>query len=99
MASSYYDQTAVAGFSTTVTTAAPVTGIAAQQTTSALVHAATGSLTTANNHHADFIVHVYTNAATNMRLRVTSSAGTVTPQPGSYYSVRKISANTGNFAA
>lgn len=100
MVSSFYEQSAVTGFTTTVTTTAPITGFAAQQTTTALTHAATANLTTAVFHHATFRVHVYSGAnPTNIRLRVTQGGGTVTPQTGSYYTVRKIAANAGNFAA
>jgi len=95
---SYYVGTAVTGFTTTITTAAPIGGIAAQQTATAMAHAATASLTTAVNHHYHFKLHVWTNAATNLRLRLTQSAGTATPRAGSYYSVRKISTNAGTFA-
>lgn len=99
MARSYYVGTVATGFTTAVVTGAPVTGMAIQQTSTALAHAATGSLTTAVYHHFHFKVHIVTTLATNVRLRVTSSAGTVTPQAGSYYSVRKIAANAGTFAA
>jgi hypothetical protein len=37
--------------------------------------------------------------AGNIRLRVTSSAGTVTPLAGSFYKVRRLPANTGAFVA
>jgi hypothetical protein len=61
--------------------------------------AATGSLTTGVNHFFKFRGHIQTNAATNWRLRVTQSAGTMTPLAGSYYSIRKVAASTGTFAA
>jgi len=98
MIKSYYVGTAVTGFTTTITTTAPIGGIAAQQTSTALAHAATASMTAATNQHFHFKVHVWTNAATNLRLRLTQSAGTATPRAGSYYAVRKISANAGTFA-
>ncbi len=98
MIRSYYVGTAAAGFNTTIVTTAPVVGLAVQRTSTALAHAATGSLTTAVYHHYHFKVHVITTLATNIRLRVTNGAGTVTPQAGSYYSIRKISANAGTFA-
>lgn len=60
---------------------------------------ATGSLSTGVNHTYRFNVQVHTNAATNFRFRLTQSAGTATPLAGSYYSVRKISATTGTYAA
>lgn len=98
MARSYYVGTIATGFTTTVVTGAPITGYAIQQTSTALAHAATASLTTAVNHHYHFKLHVWTNAATNVRLRLTQSAGTATPRAGSYYAVRKIGANAGVFA-
>jgi hypothetical protein len=99
VAHSWYVGTAAAGFNTTAVTTAPVTGQVVQRTTTAMAHAATGSLTSAVYHSYRFKVLVETSLATNARLRITQSAGTATPQPGSYYSVRQISANTGNFAA
>jgi hypothetical protein len=99
MIRSYYVGTVATGFTTTTVTGTPVTGMATQQTSTAMAHAATGSLTSAVFHHYHFKVHVITNLATNLRLRVTSSAGTVTPQAGSYYAIRKISATAGSFAA
>jgi len=86
----------------------PVTGIAAGAFTSGYTgsaasttaaFSATGSLTTAVNHSYVFKARIITNAATNFRLQVTSSAGTVTPQAGSYYRVMKISTSTGAFVA
>jgi hypothetical protein len=47
----------------------------------------------------EFRTRVITNAATNFRLRVTNSAGTVTPQAGSFFTVRQVSGTTGSFAA
>jgi hypothetical protein len=96
---SYYVGTAVAGFTTTAVTTAPVTAHAIIQSNTTLAHAATGTLTAPNYHLFNFKVIVFTNAATNIRLRVTTSAGSVTPQPGSYYIVKKLSSTTGNFAA
>ena len=62
---------------------------------------ASGSLTTAVNHA--FIVRaVFDSAASasNMRINVTSSAGTVTPLRNSYYKITRLPAsNTGSFAA
>lgn len=98
MMMSTYVGSAIAGFTTTPTTSAPVTGYAAVQSATSLAHAATGSLTSAARHAYTFTVRVETNAATNLRLRITSSAGTVTPQIGSYYRVIKI-LTSGSFAA
>jgi hypothetical protein len=62
---------------------------------------ATGSLTTAVNHYMKVSMIVEANAsASNLRINVTSSAGTVTPLRGSYYKVTRLpAANTGSFAA
>jgi hypothetical protein len=99
MIRSYYVGTVATGFTTTTVTGTPVTGMATQQTSTAMAHAATGSLTSAVFHHYHFKVHVITNLATNLRFNITQSAGTVTPQAGSYYAIRKISATAGSFAA
>lgn len=98
---SYYTGSPATGFTTTTVTGTPVTGqaVARGGAVTTLAHAATGSLTTAVYHAYHFKLTVYTNAACNFRLRVTNSAGTVTPQPGSYYIVRKLPANAGVFAA
>jgi hypothetical protein len=42
---------------------------------------------------------VQCGTAGNIRLRVTSSAGTVTPLAGSYDKVRRLPINTGAFVA
>ena len=99
MARSYYVGTAAGGFSATANTGAPISGTAAQLTSTTLTHASTTSLTTGVSHQFIFKVHVVTNLATNVRLRVTNSAGTVTPKAGSYYKVKKILVNTGVFSA
>jgi hypothetical protein len=99
VAHSIYEGTAAAGFNTTAVTTAPVTGQVVQRTSTTMAHAATGSLTTAVYQSYRFRLRLRTTLATNARLRITSSAGSATPQPGSYYTVRQISANTGNFAA
>ena len=100
MARSYYVGTPTNGFDTIVTTAPPVTGTAAQLTTSALAHAATASLGGNNAHVFIFKVHIVTNLATNVRLRVTNgSAGTVTPKAGSYYRIQKKRVSAGIFSA
>ena len=60
---------------------------------------ATGSLTDAVNHCHSIVALIETNAAGNIRLRCTESAGTLTPLRGSFYKVTKLPANTGAFAA
>lgn len=96
---SFYQATAIAGFTTSAVTTAPVTAQVVAQSLAAVPHAVTGSLSTGAYHIFQFKVFVITNLATNLRLRVTNTSGTVTPQAGSYYMVRKLSANAGNFAA
>lgn len=90
MASSFYDGTPATGFTTTTITGAPVTGEAHVQAQTTMAHAATGSLTTAVYHVYVFTVTVRTNAATTIQLRATESAGTITPQAGSYMRATKI---------
>ena len=88
--------------------AGPVSGIAAGTPTTlytgsrGATTAAFGASGSINNNAFmayEFRTRVITNAATNFRLRVTSSAGTVTPQAGSFYTVRRVSDTTGSFAA
>jgi hypothetical protein len=96
---SYLEYTPVTGFTTTVITGAMVTAEATQQTTAVLTHAATASLTTAVSHIAKLKIRVLTNTACNFRLKFVGSAGTITPQAGSWYTVRKVASNAGNFVA
>ena len=96
---SYLEYTPVTGFTTTVITGAMVTAEATQQTTTVLTNAATASLTTAVSHIAKLRIRVLTNTACNFRLKFVGSAGTITPQAGSWYTVRKVASNAGNFVA
>jgi len=96
---SYLEYTPVTGFTTTVITGAMVTAEATQQTTTVLTHTATASLTSAVSHIAKLRIRVLTSAACNFRLNLVQSAGTVTPQIGSYYTVRKVVTSSGNFVA
>lgn len=66
--------------------------------TAATAFAATSSLTTATNHAYTFKAMVLTNAACTFKLRLTQSAGTVTPRTGSYYTVKKIGTTLGTFS-
>lgn len=88
--------------------AGPVTGIAAGTPTTlytgsrgaaTAAFGATGSISNNAFMAYEFKVRVITNAATNFRLRVTNSAGTVTPQAGSFYIVNRLSTSQGSFAA
>ena len=96
---SYLEYTPVTGFTTTVITGAMVVGEATQQTTTVLTHSATAALTTAVYHIAKLKIRVTTNLACNFRLNGTISAGTITPQAGSFYTVRKVVTSSGNFVA
>jgi hypothetical protein len=62
--------------------------IVAGQTTAA--HLASASLTDALYYGFRFKVNIRTNAATTLQLRATESAGTITPQTGSYMSATKV---------
>jgi hypothetical protein len=68
-------------------------------TTAAAAFGASGSLTTNTQHIHRIYARAQCGTAGNIRLRVTSSAGTVTPLAGSYYKVRRLPANTGAFVA
>lgn len=89
-AGAFYEGTPATGYTTTTITGAPVTGEAHVQAQTTMAHAATASLTTAVYHTYRFRVHVRTNAATTFKLRATESAGTITPQTGSYMRATKI---------
>lgn len=84
---------------TGVAAGTPTTGYAGSRGATTAAFAATGSIT--NNAFMTYMIRtqVFTNLATNFRLRVTNGAGTVTPLAGSYYTVKQISTTTGNFAA
>jgi len=96
---SFYESTPITGFTTSVITGAMVASEATANTITAATHAASGSLTTAVNHLFKFKIRVITNAACNFRLNVTQSAGTITPRAGSFYTVRKVSSNSGTYSA
>ena len=99
LAHAIIEYTPITGFTTTTITGAMVTTEATQQTSTALVHTVTGSLTTAVYHIAKFTTRITTNAACNYRLNLTQSAGTVTPQAGSYYKITRVGGTAGNFVA
>jgi hypothetical protein len=89
--SSFYTATPIAGFNVgTVTGTTFVGGSAAVQTATVLQHAASGSLSTGVYHMFRFRVLVNTNAATTIQLRSTLSAGTLTPQAGSFMRATKV---------
>lgn len=87
--------------------AGPVTGIAAGAPTTlytgsrgatTAAFGATGSITNNAFMAYEFKVTVITNLATTFKLQITCGAGTVTPQAGSFYTVRQIAGTTGSFA-
>lgn len=87
--------------------AGPITGIAAGAPTTlyagsrgatTAAFGATGSISNNAFMAYEFKVTVITNLATTFKLQVTNSAGTVTPQAGSFYTVRQIAGTTGSFA-
>lgn len=83
-----YQQSAAAGMGTAATSSLSA-GIKGT-TTAAAVLPATTSLTTAVDHFAIITATIEMNAAGNIRIRVTSSAGTVTPLRGSFYKIRRL---------
>jgi hypothetical protein len=87
--------------------AGPVTGIAAGAPTTlytgsrgatTAAFGATGSVSSNAFMAYEFRTRVITNLATTFALRITCGAGTVTPQAGSFYTVRQVSVTTGSFA-
>lgn len=90
-------QSALAGIGTSA--ASLSAGILAT-TAAAAALPVSGAVVTATNQYAEIRAIVEMNAAGNIRLRVTSSAGTITPKRGSYYTVRRLAGgNVGNFVA
>jgi hypothetical protein len=78
------------------------TGLAAgivTTTTAAAAMAASGSLSTGANHVFHVRATIDMNAAGNVRLRATESAGTITPLRGSYMKVRPLSSPVGDWVA
>ena len=90
MASSFYTATPITGFTTSTITGAPVVGEAHVQAATTMAHAASGSLSSAVYHVFRFDVTIRTNAATTIKLRATESAGTITPQAGSFMRASKV---------
>ncbi len=87
---SFLTYTPVTGYTTTTITGAVVNAEAHVQAQTTMAHAATAALTSAVFHTHRFRVHVRTNAQTTIQLRATESAGTITPQAGSYMRATKI---------
>ena len=82
-----YIQSAAAGIAANgTTTSAAVVG----QTAAAVGLPITPSLTTGVNHNAVIKVVLENGSSTNLRLRVTSSAGTITPLRGSWWKAKQL---------
>lgn len=92
----HYDMSPPGGMGTVGTT--QTAGI---DTTTAAAAAlpASGSLTDATKHKMTIRASIAMNAAGNIRIRMTESAGTVTPLRGSWYRVRRVPGNIGSFVA
>jgi hypothetical protein len=90
VATSRNQSTPITGFTTTVITGAEIFAEATIEASTTLVHAVSGSLSSAVRHSFIFHVRVRTNLATTLQLRSTQSAGTLTPQAGSYMRATKI---------
>lgn len=93
------EYTPVTGFTTSLISGAMVTAEQTAQAVAAMAFSATSSLTAGVYHIAKFKIDVTTNAITNLRFNVTQSAGTITPQAGSWYTARRIATNAGVFVA
>jgi hypothetical protein len=94
--SGWYIVDAAAGLGTQ---AAPAKAGISEVTTAAAAFPATASLTNGTTHHMQVCAVIRMNAAGNIRLRFTASAGSATPQSNSWYSVRRLPGNTGAFVA
>lgn len=82
------------------TVGSPQSAAIAKSTAASGALPATGSLTTGVNHQFILRAFFQANATTGgtLNLRITSSAGTVTPLTGSYYKLTRMpSSNTGTF--
>jgi hypothetical protein len=90
-----YESTPITG----IGAGAPPSSSTSSQAATTAAFGASGSLSTGVNHIFTFKITVVTNLATNFRLQLTQSAGTATPLAGSYYTVNRISASQGSFAA
>jgi hypothetical protein len=99
VAHAHIEYTPIAGFTTTVSTAAMVLTQATVNTNTVLTAIASGSLVDLTYHIHKIRMRIQTNLACNLRLNVTISVGTITPQIGSFYTVKKVMSNYGTFVA
>lgn len=76
----------------------PITGYAGSRGATTAAFSATASVS--NNAYMAFFIRaqVIANLATTFKLQATAGTGSVTPQAGSYYTVRQLSATVGSFA-
>jgi hypothetical protein len=93
---SWYQQSAIAGIDTN---ASPTFAAIKSTTATSIVLPVTGTLATAVDHFAQVRCIFVANTAGNVRLRVTSSAGTITPLADSYFTVRRLLGNVGSYLA
>lgn len=83
---------------TGIVAGAPQTSYTGSRGATTAAFNATGSIS--NNAYMvyEFKVVVITNLTTTFKLQATAGAGSVTPQAGSFYTVRQIAGTTGSFA-
>ena len=92
-----YLHSAVAGITPN---ASPTAGGIVTTTLAAAVLPATAAITLSTNQWSYIFCLMENASSTNVRLRVTCSAGTVTPLRGSFYTCRRLAAgNVGTFVA
>lgn len=75
----------------------PIQGYGGARGTTSFSLSATASLGNNTFHGYRFTGAVVTTAATNFKLRITQSAGSVTPLAGSYITFQRVSSTTGSF--
>jgi hypothetical protein len=78
---------------------APVRNQVHKSTTAATAFLASASLGSGVNFLVKLGAVIQMNAAGNLRIRCTESAGTITPQANSFYRLRRMPGNTGDFVA
>lgn len=92
--------TPAAGYTAVPTASAFTMGALQNQTAAATAFSATASLTNNTSHFARLKIILENGSSTSLRLRVTCSAGTVTPRRGSYWkAIRLAGTNAGSYSA
>lgn len=99
MISSFYQSTPLNGFTTTLGAGTPIFNNAGILTSTAATHTATGTLPLTQYQTYLFRIKVITNTACNFRLKMTQSTNGTTVKAGSYYTVRRVTGNAGNYVA